>query len=77
MADSAKSDPPAQAFSGLRRLEHSLPSSWYYDPAQYALELERVWYRNWIYLCRAETIAEPASFRTFTIGTQPVASRPR
>ena len=72
MADSVKSDPTARAFSGLRRLEHSLPSSWYFDPAQYALELERVWCRHWIYLCRAETIAEAASFRTFTIGTQPV-----
>lgn len=67
-----KSDPDTQDFSGLRQLEHSLPSSWYFEPAQYALELERLWYRNWIYLCRADTIAAACSFRTFTIGTQPV-----
>jgi Rieske 2Fe-2S family protein len=68
----AKPDPMAAEFLGLSRLEHSLPSSWYFDPAQYALELERIWSRQWIYLCRSETIAEPAAFRTFTIGTQPL-----
>jgi phenylpropionate dioxygenase-like ring-hydroxylating dioxygenase large terminal subunit len=65
-------DSSAADFSGLRQLEPSLPSRWYFEPAQYALELERVWYRNWIYLCRADSLAAPASFRTFTIGVQPV-----
>ena len=68
----AKSDPIAQEYSGLTRLQASLPSRWYFDTAQYALELERIWYRNWIYLCRADSIAEPGSFRTFAIGTQPL-----
>jgi Rieske 2Fe-2S family protein len=72
MTTELKSDPIAQEFSGLRQLEHSLPSSWYFDPSQYALELERVWCRNWIYLCRADTIPAAACFRSFTIGTQPV-----
>src|ERR1700728_1640823 len=71
MNSEVKSDAIAQEFSGLRQLEHSLPSSWYFDPVQYARELERIWYRNWIYLCRADSVAAPASFRTFTIGTQP------
>src|ERR1700691_5759750 len=65
-------DPGAGEFSGLSRLEPSLPSSWYFDPAQHALELDRVWYRNWIYLCRTDSIAAPCSYRTFTLGTQPV-----
>jgi glycine betaine catabolism A len=67
-----KSDPIAQEYSGLTRLEPSLPSHWYFDATQYALELERLWYRNWIYLGRAATIAEPGSFRTFTLGNQPL-----
>ena len=66
------SDPIAQEYSGLTRLQPSLPSHWYFDATQHALELERVWYRNWIYLGRAATIAEPGSFRTFTIGSQPL-----
>jgi Rieske 2Fe-2S family protein len=66
------SDPIGQDYYGLRQLEHSLPSSWYFDATQYGLELERVWYRNWICLCRAETLTAPSCFRTFTIGTQPI-----
>jgi Rieske 2Fe-2S family protein len=67
-----KSSPLSQDFSGLTRLEASLPSRWYFEPAQHALELERIWYRNWIYLCRADSIADAGSFRTFTLGTQPL-----
>jgi Rieske 2Fe-2S family protein len=59
-------------FSGLTRLEASLPSHWYYDTAQYARELERVWYRNWIYLCRADSLADIGSYRTFMLGSQPL-----
>jgi Rieske 2Fe-2S family protein len=65
-------DPMAGEFSGLKQLEHSLPSAWYFDPAQYALELERIWYRSWVYLGRADSIPEPGCFRTFTIGDQPL-----
>jgi Rieske 2Fe-2S family protein len=65
-------DGSIEEFSGLRQLEYSLPSNWYYDPAQHALELQRIWYRHWIYLCRADSVATPGCFRTFTIGTQPV-----
>jgi len=72
MNSEVKPERIAQEFSGLRQLEHSLPSTWYFDSAHYALELERIWYRNWIYLCRADTLAAPCSFRTFTIGSQPV-----
>jgi len=65
-------DAMAAEFSGLRRLEYSLPGHWYFDPAQYALELERIWYRNWIYLCRADSLPESGDFRTFTLGAQPL-----
>jgi Rieske 2Fe-2S family protein len=72
LATELKSNADAPEFSGLRQLEPSLPSSWYFDPAQYALELDRIWYRHWIYLCRADSLAAPGCFRSFTIGTQPV-----
>jgi len=65
-------DPTAGDFNGLKRLERTLPSSWYFDPAHYRRELESVWYRNWIYLCRAATLPEPRSYRTFTLGNQPL-----
>jgi glycine betaine catabolism A len=72
MSADVNSDPIATGFSGLRRPVPSLPSRWYFDTAQYELELERVWARNWIYLCRAESVPEIGSFRTFRIGTQPL-----
>jgi len=72
MSADVNSDPIAAGFSGLRRLVPSLPSRWYFDTSQYALELERVWARNWIYLCRAESIPAAGCYRTFTIGTQPI-----
>lgn len=65
-------DPITAGFNGLKRLERTLPTRWYLDPAQYALELERIWYREWVYLCRAATLPEARSFRTFTLGKQPI-----
>ena len=72
MSADVNSDPISTGHSGLRRLVPSLPSRWYFDTAQYALEFERVWARNWIYLCRADSIPDTGCFRTFTIGTQPI-----
>jgi len=62
----------ASDFYGLTRLERTLPSSWYIDTAHYARELSDIWFRNWVYLCRAETLPNARSFRTFTIGGQPL-----
>ncbi len=64
-ADGAKQD-----FVGLKRLEPMLPSSYYYDPAAFERDLERLWYRNWVYAFRANTLKEPGSFKTITIGRQ-------
>jgi len=57
---------------GLRQLERTLPSEQYYDPAHYARDLQKIWYRHWLYLCRSDELAEPLSYRTFEIGTQPI-----
>jgi glycine betaine catabolism A len=72
MSAESHDDPTAGGFNGLKQLERTLPSSWYYDPAQYARELEGIWYRRWVYLCRAATLAEVRSYRTFTLGSQPL-----
>jgi Rieske 2Fe-2S family protein len=62
----------SDSYTGLRQLEESLPSTYYYDPEHYERELRAIWYRSWIYLCRASTLPEPRSFRTFTIGNQTI-----
>jgi Rieske 2Fe-2S family protein len=59
-----------QDFVGLKRLEPTLPSAYYYDPAQLDRELEQLWYRNWVYACRSDTLKEAGSYRTITIGRQ-------
>ena len=65
-------DPTAGAFNGLKNPERTLASSWYYDPAHYQRELAAIWRRNWIYLCRADSLPAAPSFRSFAIGDQPI-----
>jgi len=72
MSADMKVDPTEGPFNGLKQLERTLPSSWYIDPAHHARELKAIWYRNWVYLGRAESLPEPRSFRTFTVGDQPI-----
>ena len=59
-----------ESYTGLRQLEAGLPSHYYYDAAHYERELQAIWYRSWVYLCRAASLPGPQSFRTFRIGTQ-------
>jgi glycine betaine catabolism A len=66
---------PTQAEAGhnsLTECQEGLPAHYYYDRAQYERELNRVWFRNWIYAGRSEDLLRPRSFRTFEIGGQRV-----
>ena len=57
-------------FNALRKAEPTLPASWYHDPDHYGRELSSIWANNWLYVCRADALAEALSYRTFTIGRQ-------
>ena len=57
-------------FNGLTRAQPALPAAWYLDATHYQRELRDIWQRNWVYLCRAETLAEARAFRTFTVAGQ-------
>ena len=59
-------------FNGLSRAMPALPASWYLDPAHHAREMSQIWTRNWVYLCRADTLEGPKAFRTFTVADQPI-----
>jgi Rieske 2Fe-2S family protein len=61
-----------EPYRGLRQLEPTLPSAYYYDPAHYEQELGAFWYANWLYICRADALNDPHSFRLFTIGSQKI-----
>ena len=60
----------AGSYTGLDRPQPSLPSAFYYDAAHHERELKAIWYRSWLYACRASDLAQPRSFRTFGIGNQ-------
>lgn len=59
-------------YNGLPRVEATLPSHYYFDSTHYERELRGIWYRNWIYLCRADALDGPRAFRTFKVGTQQI-----
>ncbi len=66
---SVRRDP---GYAGLTQTIAALPASYYFDPAHYQRELARIWYRNWIYVCRSSAVAEPRSFRTLELGDQSI-----
>jgi len=68
----AQSDDGNQEYTGLSRVEPTLPTRFYLHPDHHALELQRIWYRNWIYLCRASDLDGPRAFRVFDIGSQQI-----
>jgi Rieske 2Fe-2S family protein len=66
---SVRRDP---GYVGLTTAVEGLPATWYFDPAHHRRELERIWYRHWIYACRASELATPRSFRTLSVGDQSI-----
>ncbi len=50
----------AQPRSGSPLLDHSpetLPAAWYYDPEHFALEMKRIWARQWVNVGRVKDLA--------------------
>jgi Rieske 2Fe-2S family protein len=72
MSERHPTDPTAGDFNGLRHLVDTLPSHWYFDPAHYERERSAIWTKQWVYLCRADTLADTRSFRTFDLVGQPI-----
>ncbi len=68
-----QSDPSKRAtYNGLPRAEATLPSFAYWDMAAYQRDLDAIWYRSWLLVCRETDLAEPLAFRTFRVGTQEI-----
>ena len=59
-------------YHGLRQAEATLPASAYFDQAEYQRDLDAIWYRRWVVVCRAADIGEPLAYRVFRIGTQEI-----
>jgi Rieske 2Fe-2S family protein len=54
----------------LDRTTESLPAAWYYGPAQYARELEAIWYRDWVCVGRIEELPEAGDYFLVEIGAE-------
>ncbi len=59
-------------YNGLTELTEGLPADAYFDPRHYERELQRIWYRNWVYVGRSSDIARVRAFRTFELGDQKI-----
>ena len=64
------SDSVAAGYNGLTEHTQGLPADAYFDPGQYERELQRIWYRNWVYVGRSSDVARARTFRTFELGDQ-------
>lgn len=56
----------------LTEVTPTLPSAWYYDAEHYALELEAIWYRDWVCVARLESLEQPGDYRVTEIGDQSI-----
>jgi Rieske 2Fe-2S family protein len=54
----------------LDRIVESLPADWYHDAAQYARELEAIWYRDWVCVGRVEELPEAGDYFLVEIGAE-------
>ena len=50
----------------------TLPGRYYYDPALYAEEQERIFSTLWVCVGRAEELPQPGQYRTLTLGSEHV-----
>ena len=66
------SDLDTLSYNGLTEHTEGLPADAYYDPRQYERELQRIWYRNWVYVGRSSDVERHRAFRTFELGDQKI-----
>jgi Rieske 2Fe-2S family protein len=70
MLDAPVIDEPG--YKGLTEHTPGLPAEAYFDPLRYQKELQKIWYRNWVYVVRSSDLARPRTFQTFELGDQRV-----
>ena len=55
-----------------RRAGHTLPRDFYTDPAYYQLDLETIWYREWLFAGHDCELSAPGAFFTMQVGEYPI-----
>ncbi len=51
---------------------HTLPGPFYSDPTFFQADLERIWYREWLFVAHAADVPEVGDYRTLSIGDYPI-----
>ena len=60
------------AFHTKSPFESTLPGRYYYEPAVYAQEQERIFSKMWVYACRADALPEPDSYQVVTLAGESI-----
>lgn len=55
-----------------RKHGHSLPQPFYTDPDFFKIDMEMIWYRDWLFVAHSCEIAKAGDYFTVQIGTYPV-----
>jgi Rieske 2Fe-2S family protein len=63
---------PADPYNGLRKAEPTLAATTYHHQDRFRAEMDAIWSRNWINVCRSSDLDGPRSYRTVRIGTQEI-----
>jgi phenylpropionate dioxygenase-like ring-hydroxylating dioxygenase large terminal subunit len=61
-------DLDVQALLATRKANHSLPRPFYTDPDLFQLDLERIFYRSWLFAAPACEIPKPGNYVTYQVG---------
>jgi len=59
-------------YNGLTEHAEGLPAEAYFEQRHYERELQRIWYRNWVYVGRSGDLARARAYRTFELGDQKI-----
>ncbi|HEX5018474.1 MAG TPA: aromatic ring-hydroxylating dioxygenase subunit alpha [Actinomycetes bacterium] len=51
---------------------HTLPAEFYYSQEQYDAEREQIWFENWVYIGRSDTVSEPGQFRVVDVAGESI-----
>ena len=61
-------DSELQSLLAQRKSGHSLPRPFYTDPEVFAADMERIWYRDWLFAIAAAEVPKTGSYVTMQIG---------
>ena len=67
-------DTDVQSLLATRKSNHSLPRPFYTDPEIFQLDLERIWYKSWLFAVPACEIPTAGNYVTHKVGLYAVMS---